>query len=288
MWDKALGIKKEYLDVGGIKTHCLIAGSGPPLVLLHGVGSSVVAWTENLLPLAEHFTVYALDLPGHGDSEKPEMAYTLPAASRFMTDFLDAIDAPRAHLAGESLGGLITLKTALDHPDRVDKVVAIGSAGLGRDLAWVIRWISVPIIGEIIVHPTASRMKYQLKRVMRGKRYVTDELIKELYRARVSPGAERALLKMVRWGVTPFGLRRRAYLLPELPRLQAPLMLVWGANDSIAPVHHAYEAVRISPAVRLEVFEQCGHWAQMEQPERFNRLVREFLLSPPPVNGARP
>lgn len=276
-WAEAIGLEHRSILVHGIRTHYLAAGEGPPVVLIHGVGSSVVAWRENIVPLAERFRVFAIDLPGHGDSDKPRMDYSLRAASQYMTGLLDALGLERAHVVGESLGGLIALRFALDHPERVARSVGVGPAGLGRDLAWIIRWISVPIVGEVIVHPTSSRVKHLLKRVMHRSQPTDQELVREVYRARASPGAERALIKMVRWGVTPFGLRRRALLLPELPRLKPPLLLVWGANDSISPVRHAYRAQRLAPSVRLVVFPECGHWVQMERAAEFNRLVMDFL-----------
>lgn len=276
-WAEAIGLEHRYVTVQGVRTHYLVAGDGPAVILLHGVGSSVVTWRENLQPLARHFRVYAVDLPGHGDSEKPRMDYSLAAASRFMVGLQDALGLQHAHLVGQSLGGLIVLRFALDHPERVGRVVTVGTAGLGRDLAWVIRWVSVPLVGEIIVHPTASRMKHLLKRVMHRDGAGDQELLNEVYRARVSPGAERALIRIVRWGVTPFGLRRRALVLPELPRLKPPLLLIWGANDSISPVHHGYHARTALPTARLEVFEDCGHWVQMERADEFNELVEAFL-----------
>ncbi|MBM3945980.1 MAG: alpha/beta fold hydrolase, partial [SAR202 cluster bacterium] len=165
-WSETKGLQDRYVTVQGVRTHYLTVGQGPAVILLHGVGSSVVAWRDNLLPLAEHFRLIAIDLPGHGDSEKPDMDYSLATASRFMTGLLDTLGLERAHVIGESLGGMIALRFALDHPERVGKLVTVGTAGLGRDLAWIIRWVSVPVVGEIIVHPTASRVKFLLKRVM--------------------------------------------------------------------------------------------------------------------------
>lgn len=276
-WAEATGLQHRYISVNGVRTHYLVAGDGPSVILLHGVGSSVVAWRENIQPLARRFRVYAVDLPGHGDSEKPRMDYSLAVASRFMIGLQDALGLQHAHLVGQSLGGLIVLRFALDHPERVGRVVTVGTAGLGRDVAWIIRWISVPVVGEVIVHPTASKMKHLLKRVMHGNGSRDQDLLNEVYRARVSPGAERALVHMVRWGVTPFGLRRRALVLPELPRLKPPLLLIWGANDSISPVHHGYHARTALPTARLAVFEDCGHWVQMERADEFNQLVEAFL-----------
>lgn len=277
VWPQKAGLEHQYVQVNGVRTHYLVAGDGPPVILLHGVGSSVVAWRENMGPLARHFRVYAVDLPGHGDSEKPRMDYSLAAASRFMIGLQDALGLQHAHLVGQSLGGLVVLRFALDHPERVGRVVTVGTAGLGRDLAWIIRWISVPLVGEIIVHPTASKMKHLLRRMMHSDGSRDQDLLNEVYRARVSPGAERALIRIVRWGVTPFGLRRRALVLPELPRLKPPLLLIWGANDSISPVHHGYHARTALPTARLEVFEDCGHWVQMERADEFNQLVEAFL-----------
>jgi 4,5:9,10-diseco-3-hydroxy-5,9,17-trioxoandrosta-1(10),2-diene-4-oate hydrolase len=274
-------LDSKYLTVHGMRVHYVEAGAGAPVFLLHGVGSSMVAWRENILPLAKHYRVIAVDLPGHGDSDKPDIPYTLPNATRFMCWLLDAFGLERAHLVGESLGGMIALRLALDHPERLDRVVAVGPAGLGRDVGWVIRWVSMPVVGEIVVHPTARRMKYLVKKFFYADRRSDIELAEEMARVRASPGAQMALLKMVRWGVTPFGLRSRAMMAPELPHLRVPTMLVWGENDAISPVEHGYKAQALNPGLRLEVYPECGHWAQMERAEHFNATVAAFLSGRP-------
>lgn len=267
----------EYIDVDGIRTHYFVAGGGPAVVLLHGLGASVVAWRDNIGPLADRFTVYAVDIPGHGDSAKPRMAYTLDQGVDFLTGFLDAVGVATAALIGNSMGGLIALRTAIEHPGRVSHLVLVDSAGLGREVSPYLRLMSLPLLGEAIERSSNRGTEAMLRVVFARQDLITPELVEELTRTRASHGAKRAALRMLRHGVGVRGVRPRIRLEHRLPELSVPVLVAWGEEDRIFPVAQAIDAAHGSPSIQLAVFPKCGHWPQMEGTAEFNDLLLDFL-----------
>ncbi|MBI4234624.1 MAG: alpha/beta fold hydrolase [Chloroflexi bacterium] len=280
-------MERQFISVDGIRTHVVVAGeAGPPVVLLHGLGASVACWQENIGPLSQRFRVFAIDLPGHGDSDKPSsIDYTIPRGVHYLLALLDTLALPQAAFIGNSMGGLLVLKTALEHPERVSKLVLVDSAGLGRELHWFVRLTSVPLLGELLEQPTLGGARTMLKNVFYDPHFATNGLAQELYRTRASPGAKAAVLASVRHGVNLLGVKDSMVLLHQLPWLRAPLFLIWGEQDKVFPVAHAYRAKEVVPSARLVAFPRCGHWPMMEHAQEFNRAVGEFLaegLSPAP------
>ena len=270
-------VRHEHIEVNGLDVHYAIAGEGPPVVLLHGLGASHVTWQENIEPLAERFTVYAVDIPGHGDSVKIGVEYTMDSGIALVLGFLDAIGAPAAALAGSSMGGLIALHTALEHPGRVTHLVLINTAGFGREMAPYLRLMTLPLVGELLEGPPRRSARAMMMLVFgRGKEYPV-ELFEELVRTRSLPGGKDAVLKSLRHGANIFGMKRRHVLVDRLPELQMPLMIVWGARDPVFPPSHAHRAVAAAHDARLLYLPGVGHWPQMEYSEKFNRLMLRFL-----------
>ena len=267
----------RFVTVNGIRTHYVAAGEGEPLLLLHGLGASLMAWGLNIEPLSQRFSVYAIDIPGHGDSEKPDMDYLLPTAVDFVREFMSVLGIERASIAGSSMGGLIALKTAVDFPELVDRLVLVDAAGLGREMAWFLRAMSLPMVGELIENPSPRNTRVLLKRIFHNPALVQESLIREIYRTRVMPGSKRAVLKIIRGAIGLRGLHSKWIMADELGELNSPVLLVWGAQDKKLPVRHATEAARKAPQVSLNIFDECGHWPQMEKGQEFNRLALDFL-----------
>ncbi|MFQ5873716.1 MAG: alpha/beta fold hydrolase [Dehalococcoidia bacterium] len=253
------------------------AGTGPPVVLVHGLGNSVVSWRSNIRPLSQHFRVFALDLPGHGLSTHYDGRYNLSFIGRFMGQFLDLLELSEVSLVGSSLGGLISMKTALELPDRVRSLVLVGSAGLGRELALFLRILSLPWIGAVITKPTRENTAWSLRRLMQDHSLITNELIDEVHRYRAVPGGTKTMLSILRYGVDIRGQKDKVIMHDRLAELGKPTLIVWGVQDRIIPVSHAYNALRRIKGSRLHIFEECGHWPQMEKSEDFNTLVTRFL-----------
>ena len=270
-------MEHHYIDVSGIRTHYIAAGQGPPVVLLHGLGASVITWSETIEPLAQSFAVYALDIAGHGDSEKPDIAYTAEAGVHYLLSFLDALGLPQASVVGNSMGGFLALKAALEHPDRISRLALVDAAGLGRELALFLRVASLPLLGELMHWPRFVDTRTIVRQVFAHPGYASSALVQEVYRTRSSSGAHRAELSALRDGVDLGGFRRRNILLERLPELRPPLLLVWGAQDRIIPVAHAYAAAQRLPSARLVVYQRCGHWPQIEMALEFNQELTAFL-----------
>ena len=275
----------RYIDVDGVRTHYVVAGQGPPVVFIHGLGASMVAWRENIVPLSERLSVYALDLAGHGDSEKPNVEYSISFGVRYMLHFLDALDLQQVALVGNSMGGTLALATALEHAERVNRLVLVDTASLGREVAFYLRVASLPMVGELFNRPWFGINRKALRSVFNDMQFITKDLQEELKRVRDLPGARQAELKIVREGMNLLGMRPHATFLDRLPELQMPLMLVWGARDGVIPVTHAYAAAERLPSARLVVYEDCGHWPQMERAADFNRELTDFLTADTPSCG---
>ena len=268
----------RYIDVDGIKVRYQMAGEGPPLVLVHGLSASLATWKENVEALAQRYTVCALDLPGYGDSDKPrDLEYSAPAGAHFLPQFMDALGIKRATLIGNSGGGLIVALCAINYPHRVEKLVLVDAAGLGKDVRWYLRFASLPLVGELLERHTLSDPQSLGKEIFYQPRSIDDGLARELLRIRNLPEAKRTVLKSIRSGVNFLGLRKRMMILPQLKALPIPMLIIWGEEDRILPVYHAYRASQALPNSRVHVIPQCGHWPQMEKPAEFNELVLRFL-----------
>ena len=230
-----LPIQREHVMVNGMDIHYAVAGEGAPIVFLHGLGASCVTWQENIGPLSERFTVYTPDIPGHGDSVKLGVEYTVEAGVSFILGFLDAVGAQSAALAGSSMGGLIALQTALQRPDRVSHLVLINTAGFGREIAGYLRIMSLPLLGEVMEGPTHRSAKTMMKLVFGPRKEYPEALFEELIRTRSLPGGRDAVLKSLRVGVNVLGMKREHRLLDRLRELQMPLMIVWARSTPCSP-----------------------------------------------------
>ena len=251
-------------------------------VLVHGVGASSVVWRENISALARTHAVYAVDLPGHGKSSKPrDLDYGAVSGAHFLARFMDVLGVRSATLIGNSAGGLVTALCALSYPQRVERLVLVDTAGLGREISWFLRLASLPFVGELLHTPNIRTTRNLIKSTFYEPRSVNDDVVKEMVAIRNLPEAKRAVLKALRSAISPLGLRKPMMILQRLRGLEKPLLLVWGREDRIIPVSHAYRAARVLPHCELHVIPHCGHWPQMERPEEFNRLVLGA------INGAK-
>lgn len=271
--------EERYVQALGVRTRYVEAGTGDPVVLIHGLGMSVASWRANISPLSGKRHVLAVDLPGHGYSEMPPERYSLKFGVRFMDAFLDAVGLARVSLVGESMGGLVALNYALEQPERVARLVLVDSGGLGREVALFLRVLSIPLLGEALIDPGLKGTRALLRLLLHRSNWhlITDDLVRDVAAARTRPGNKRALLAALRTGVNVWGQKTDFMLAARLPRLQAPLLTVWGAQDGVIPVSHAHRAHQAAPGSRLRVFDQCGHWPQMEKADQFNALINEFL-----------
>jgi pimeloyl-ACP methyl ester carboxylesterase len=270
-------LEHKRVNLAGINVHYTQAGEGPVVLLVHGLGTSSVTWGHNIEPLAAAgYTVLAPDLPGHGDSDKPRsLSYSPETGARLIHDFLNALGVDRVSLVGNSAGGLISGLFALDHPLRVERLVLVASGGLGRDVSWALRILSVPVLGELIYQPMLLRMLGAGNRLFYRPPAFPEGFLPGP--ERLDPESRRATIKAVRSGITLFGQKKRCRIIDRLAGLAMPIMTVWGTEDRYIPVSHAHLIGRALPRSEVRTITECGHWPHMERADEFNALLIRFL-----------
>jgi 2-hydroxymuconate-semialdehyde hydrolase len=260
--------------VGRIKTNYVEAGSGPPLVLIHGSGPGVTAfanWNGVIPTLAEQFHVYAPDMVGFGYTDCPEdlTQFTLPMWVEHIRGFLDALGIAKARFIGNSFGGALCLALATRHPERVERFVLMGSAGLEFPMSQGLR--------EVWAYEPAPR---NMRRLMETFAYnsalVTDVIVESRYQASIRPGAQERFARLF---PEPRQEKLNALATPEeqIRSLPHAALIVHGREDKIVPVDVAYRFGALLPHSEVHVFGECGHWTQIEKKERFLEVVIPFL-----------
>ncbi len=264
------------------------AGSGPVLLLIHGMAGSATTWRQVMPELAERFTVVAPDLLGHGHSDKPQGDYSLGAFACTLRDVLVALGHERATVVGQSLGGGVALQFSYQYPERTERLVLVGSGGLGREINPLLRLLSLPGSEAVLRLACAARVRGAIEAVGSGAARLglrPAPVVEELWRSYASladDAARRAFLRTLRAVVDPRGqavsASNRLHLAAEVPTL-----IVWGDADPIIPVEHAYAAHRTIPSSRLEIFEGVGHYPHCEAPARFVEVLSDFIESTLPA-----
>ena len=259
-------------------------GNGPTLVLVHGITSSAQTWGRVIGLLAEHHTVIAPDLLGHGESAKPRGDYSLGAYASGIRDLLVALGHERATVLGHSLGGGIALQFAYQFPERVERLVLVSSGGLGRDVSVMLRAATLPgaeYVLPLLSSSAARNVVSASVKVLKalGIRPNPDGVgIGQAFSSLGAVDARRAFLHTARSIIEPSGQRvsaaDRLYLAAWLPTL-----IVWGARDRMIPVKHAHTAAEAIPSSRLEVFPSAGHFPFNDDPERFAEVVSDFIAT---------
>jgi pimeloyl-ACP methyl ester carboxylesterase len=281
---------RESLVVHGHRRAYVRAGSGPALLLLHGIGNNCQTWNGVIDRLAETHTVIAPDLLGHGDSDKPRGDYSIAAYANGMRDLLSVLDIERATVVGHSLGGGIALQFAYQFPERCERLALVGSGGLGPELSAGLRAATLPGAELVLTALTGVsgplRMGFQaLERFgkltglgrLRDLAEAGDALL-----ALKDVEARRAFLRTLR-GVAD----ARGQAVTALDRLYLanaiPMLVIWGSRDPIVPAQHAETVHALVPTARVEVFARAGHWPHLDDPARFCDVLLDFVASTEPA-----
>ena len=266
------------------------AGSGPVLVLVHGITSTSATWSKVLPYLAERFTVVAPDLLGHGESAKPRGDYSLGAYASATRDLLIALGHERASFVGHSLGGGIAMQLAYQFPEHCERLVLVASGGLGRDISGLLRAASVPgaeLVLPLLVNDRVIGAGRAVGSVLGrvGLRVHTD--LGEVLRGHASLSdreARSAFLHTLRTIVDVGGQRvdatDRLYLAQAIP-----FLIIWGERDPIIPAQHGRDAHALVPGSRLEIFPDVGHFPHLDDPWRFARVLTDFLETTEPADN---
>ena len=271
----------RYLHVDDTRVRYWRAGDdGAPVLLVHGLGASVEWWERNITALAARHRVYAPDLPGFGRSERLPEALSLPVATGFLRRFLDAVDVPRAHVVGNSLGGSIAMQFAVQFPEAVDRFVLVDPAGFARQIHWVFRLISLPVLGCWLTRPGRRKLELFHRHFIHGdSSWLTAEWLDRVHALTTLPGAPQMLRDVARVSVNLGGIKASVLkpLHEKLPALAAPTLIVWGDRDRLVPPAQTEIGRRRLPSARVHIFPGCGHCPQLERAAEFNELLLAFL-----------
>lgn len=281
----------QHLTIHGHRLAFRTAGSGPAVVLLHGMARSADTWRHVMPQLAERFTVVAPDLLGHGASAKPTGEYSVSGHANVVRDLLTALGCDAATIVGHSFGGGVAMQLAYQYPEQCARLVLVSSGGLGREVSPLLRSLSLPgaevvlpIVCSAPLRDAARRLFGWLGAV--GVRPAPHlEEVWEGYAGLTEPAARRAFFRTLRAVIDAGGqsvsATDRLYLASHVPTL-----IVWGSRDSLIPEAHALAAHDAIPGSRLSLFADAGHFPHCEQPERFLEVLRDFIADTQPARLA--
>jgi pimeloyl-ACP methyl ester carboxylesterase len=266
------------------------AGTGPTLLLIHGMAGNSRAWKAVMPELARDHHVIAPDLPGHGESDPPTGDYSLGNLAATLRDLLGALGVERTTIVGQSLGGGVAMQLAYQHPELAERLVLVNSGGLGREVSWMIRALSLPgaeyvapLLFPGFVRDLGDRVAEVVTRL--GVRAPRIAEMWDSYATLTSPEHRAAFLRTVHAVIEPGGqavsATDRLYLAAAVPTL-----IIWGDADSIIPVSHGIAAHEAMPGSRLEIFQGIGHFPHAEDPTRFTRVLLDFLATTEPADRA--
>lgn len=263
----------ESIEAGGVRTNYHDVGSGPPVVLIHGSGPGVSAWANwrlNLPHLSQRFRVLAPDVLGFGYTERPPgVRYDREAWTEHLLGFLDALELDRVSVVGNSFGGALALSLATAYPERVDKLVLMGSAGVPFDLT--------PGLDEVWgFEPSLESMRSLLRTFTYDSSGLGDDLAQLRLRAATRPGVQEAFAAMFP-APRQDGVEALTVPAEQIRSLEHPTLLVHGREDRVIPLATSLRLHELIDRSHLHVFDRCGHWAQIEHADRFNQLVSDFL-----------
>ncbi len=258
------------VEIHGARIAYQEQGTGPPVLLIHGLGASSVFWKATLPALAARHRVIAPDLPGFGESSRPAVAYSPGIYPPYLVGLLDRLGIPRAAVVGHSMGGLIALRLCRDHPDRVERLALLSSTGMPWPDPPILERVGrLPGIGELILGlRSAWATRWVLRRyAVRQPSALTADVLAAMGQA--SPQAFLQLARTI----------RGEDVRPWLGTLRLPVLIVWGDRDRVVPLDHGRAMAALIPAAKFVAIPEAGHFVQLEQPEAVNAVLTEFLAS---------
>ncbi|EUA09234.1 dienelactone hydrolase family protein [Mycobacterium kansasii 732] len=280
----------QFRTIHGYKRAFRIAGSGPAILLVHGIGDNSTTWTGIHAKLAQRFTVIAPDLLGHGKSDKPRADYSVAAYANGMRDLLSVLDIERVTVIGHSLGGGVAMQFAYQFPQLVDRLILVGAGGVTKDVNVVFRLASLPMGAEALallrlpmVRPTVQVVGRALGLAIGSTALGRDlpnvlRILDDLPEPTASSAFTRTLRAVVDWRGQIVTMLDRCYLTQAIP-----VQIIWGSRDVVVPVRHARLAHAAMPGSHLEIFEGSGHFPFHDDPARFIDTVQRFIDSTEPA-----
>lgn len=275
--------ESKFVDIHGERVAVRDEGDGEALLLIHGMAGSSQTWRAILPQLARKYRVIAPDLLGHGQSSKPRTDYSLGAFAVGLRDLLDELGVESATIVGHSLGGGIAMQFSYQHPDYCRRLALISSGGLGPDVGWILRLLAapgaefvMPVIAPTPVLRAGNSVRGWLTSL--GLRSPRGAEIWNAYSSFADRQTRDAFLRTLRSVVDYRGQSVSALNRLNL-RDDLPTLAIWGEQDTIIPVDHAYSALEARPDCRLEVLPDVGHFAQVEAPVEVAELIDDFITT---------
>jgi len=282
----------QTLVVHGHRVAYRLAGTGPALLLLHGLGCDSTTWLPVLPRLARRYTVIVPDLLGHGQSDKPRGDYSLGGYANGMRDLLAVLGINKVTVVGHSFGGGIAMQFAYQFPERTERMVLVAPGGLGPEVSGLIRALTLPgagaALGALTLRPLRPVVRTSLTVLARSRLPRTRDLseVACVYRNLSDPAARSAIRHVIShivdWRGQVVTVADRAYLARLIP-----MCLVWGNADKFIPVSHAQTAESYAPGAQVHVLPGTGHFPHKEHPERFSDVVDAFVRSTEPASFHR-
>jgi len=281
----------KYLELHGNRVAYQDAGSGDEvLLLIHGMAGSSETWRAVIPQLSTKYRVVAPDLLGHGQSAKPRSDYSLGAFAVSLRDLLDELGISRATVVGQSLGGGVAMQFAYQHRDYCQRLVLISSGGLGPEVGWTLRLLSAPgaeLLLPVIAPPPVVNVGNKLRSWFSGSGFQSPRggEMWSAYSSLADPQTRQAFLRTLRSVVDYRGQSvsalNRLHLTSDLPT-----MVIWGDQDRIIPIEHAYAVHAVRPDCRLEVLDGVGHFHHVERPGDVAALLDDFIDTTSPSTQA--
>jgi pimeloyl-ACP methyl ester carboxylesterase len=285
-------LELRYITVHGYVRAYRMAGSGPALLLIHGLGCDSSTWLPVMAKLARRYTVIAPDLLGHGASDKPRADYTLGGYANAMRDLLTLLGVDRVTVVGHSFGGGVAMQFAYQFPERTERMLMIAPGGLGREVTPFVRMLTLPFAATGVVAATLPPLRPLVRGSLRllsrtGLPHTRDlGEVAKVYSLMCDRGGREAVTRVahtvIDWRGQIVRMTDRAYLTALLP-----VCVIWGTEDDVVPVSHAAIVEAHAPGAQVHVFADCGHFPHREQPDRFIRVVNRFIASTEPATYHR-
>lgn len=285
---RGTSVELQRVTIHGHERAFVKLGEGPVLLLLHGLGCDHTTWLPVIEDLARHYTVIAPDLLGHGVSAKPRADYSVGGYANGMRDLLTVLNIDKVTVVGHSFGGGIAMQFAYQFPERTERMILVAPGGLGPEVTPFIRAITLPGFHQVMGLATIPGLRHLgkagLRALSRSGISAARDLgeVAEIYESFKDPHARAAITHVVRAVVDMKGqivtMVDRAYLTQEMP-----MLVVWGTDDVVIPAKHAENVARIAPGAVVEVLPNSGHFPHKDHPDRFVKIVREFVGATQPA-----
>jgi len=276
MWSELANtdFRLTTVDSNGVPTRSLQAGSGEPLIFLHGTSGHLEAFMRNIAAHAEHFEVHAIDMLGHGYTGKPDFRYEIPRYRDHLLAYMDAMGIEKAHIGGESLGGWVGARTAIDKSDRIAslQLICAGGTVANPEVMERIRSSTRQAVTTDDVELTRARLRL----LMASEADATEELVQIRHEIYHQPDFVANLDNLL--CLQDMETRQRNLLRPEdLAQIDVPTLIIWGRNNPFGEVPEADKMHQAISGSELVLFDNCGHWPQHENPGEYNSLSVEFV-----------